>query len=519
MNGNTLARRACALVAVCATQIAVASGTPSSVTVAGSLQSELGCPGDWQPECSLTQLGYDANDDVWQRAFASLPAGSYEYKVALDGSWTVNYGRYATENGANVPVSSGTDTSIKFYYDDKTHWITDNVRTLIATAPGSFQSELGCAGDWDPGCLRSWLQDPDEDGTYTLEVKLPAGSYETKVAINETWDVNYGAGGVLNGPNIAFTSDGLTCTRFSFVGSAKVMTVSEVECPTLSVTIAGSLQSELGCAGDWDPACTATRLVHDANDDVWQFRFSTLPAGSYEYKAAVNGSWDVNYGRYATLNGANIPVALSSTGPIKFYYDVKTHWVTDDVSELIATAPGSFQSELGCAGDWDPGCLRSWLQDPDGDGTYFFKALIPSGSYETKVAIDETWDVNYGAGGVQNGPNIAFTSDGATCTGFTFVGATKVMTVRPIACDATSVQQLLAALQINVTGVGPGTSLRSKVILAQTYFAAGDLQAMCSTLRDVLGVLRAQRGKKIPVATADALIRDVQAIMAAVGCS
>ena len=66
---------------------------------------------------------------------------------------------------------------------------------MIAVAPGSFQSELGCPGDWDPSCLRSWLEDPDGDGIYTFETTaLPAGSYETKVAINESWDENYGAG-------------------------------------------------------------------------------------------------------------------------------------------------------------------------------------------------------------------------------------------------------------------------------------------------------------------------------------
>jgi hypothetical protein len=32
------------------TVIASHTPAPTSVTVAGSLQSELGCPGDWQPE-------------------------------------------------------------------------------------------------------------------------------------------------------------------------------------------------------------------------------------------------------------------------------------------------------------------------------------------------------------------------------------------------------------------------------------------------------------------------------------
>ena len=48
-----------------------------------------------------------------------------------------------------------------------------------------------------------------------------------------------------------------------------------------SVTIAGSLQSELGCAGDWDPACAATHLTYEASDDVWQGTW-TVPAGGWE---------------------------------------------------------------------------------------------------------------------------------------------------------------------------------------------------------------------------------------------
>jgi pullulanase len=34
---------------------------------------------------------------------------------------------------------------------------------------------------------------------------LPAGDYETKVAINESWDENYGVSGAPKGSNIGFT--------------------------------------------------------------------------------------------------------------------------------------------------------------------------------------------------------------------------------------------------------------------------------------------------------------------------
>ena len=177
-----------------------------------------------------------------------------------------------------------------------------------------------------------------------------------------------------------------------------------------SVGIPGNYQSQSGCGGDWDPACAATQLSYDANGDVWRNTFSIPAAGAYEYKVALNGSWDWNYGLHAQQNGPNIPLALAAPRNVTFIYDHKTHWVTDDVSSIIATVPGSFQSELGCGGDWDPACFRTWLQDVQGSGIYSFStAAIPAGTYEAKVALNGTWDVNYGAGGAQNGPNIAFT--------------------------------------------------------------------------------------------------------------
>ena len=196
-----------------------------------------------------------------------------------------------------------------------------------------------------------------------------------------------------------------------------------------SVTIAGSLQSESGCTGDWDPACAQTHLPYDASDDVWQGTFA-LPAGSYDYKAALNDSWDENYGLNAVQDGSNIPLALAAPQAVKFYYDHKSHWATDSRNSVIAVALGSFQSGLGCAGDWDPGCLRSWLQDPNGDGTYTFTTTaIPPGSYEAKVAINESFDENYGAGGVPNGANIPFSVSPGAEVRFSYDAATHVLTI------------------------------------------------------------------------------------------
>ncbi|HEU5249660.1 MAG TPA: hypothetical protein VFW15_06700, partial [Thermoanaerobaculia bacterium] len=85
------------------------------------------------------------------------------------------------------------------------------------------------------------------------------------------------------------------------------------------MTIPGSLQSELGCSGDWQPDCAATHLAFHSEDVVWQGVFD-VPAGDWEYKAALNDSWDENYGANAARNGPNIALSLAAAESVKFYY-------------------------------------------------------------------------------------------------------------------------------------------------------------------------------------------------------
>jgi pullulanase-type alpha-1,6-glucosidase len=461
---------------------AFASDTPnpSSVTLAGSLQSELGCSDDWQPACAATHLAFDADDNVWQRSF-DVPAGDWEYKAPLNDAWTENYGLHAQSNGANIPLHLAAAATVKFYYDHETHWITDNQSSIIVTAAGSFQSELGCPGDWQPDCLRSWLKDPDGDGIYTFSTRaLPAGDYEVKAALNESWDVNYGAGGVANGPNIPFTvATDCAETVFSYNSTTHVLSVGAggPAAQPNSVTVAGSLQSELGCSDDWQPACAATHLTFDAADTVWQGTFN-VPAGSWEYKAPLNDSWDVNYGLHAQSNGPNIPLNLSAAKAVKFYYDHGTHWITDNQSSVIATAAGSFQSELGCPGDWQPDCLRSWLQDPDGDGIYTFStSALPAGNYEVKVAVNESWDENYGANGAPNGANIGFSVPQA-CGEifFRYDSASHVLTVSATGAPKGNITRAQAYWVTRDTIAWKPGALQPDWTVALHYDADGHLQ-------------------------------------------
>ena len=185
-----------------------------------------------------------------------------------------------------------------------------------------------------------------------------------------------------------------------------------------NVSVPGDHNTEMGCAGDWDPACDQAQLALDPQDQIWKGTYPTIPAAPYAYKAAIDKAWDENYGEGGVKDGANISYNAPG-GPVSFYYDHATHWVTSDAQGPIITAPGSYQSELGCSGDWMPDCMRPWLEDPDGDGTYTFSTdQIPAGVYEFKVAHGLSWDENYGAGGAPGGANITLNvpSDGLVVT-------------------------------------------------------------------------------------------------------
>jgi glycosidase len=100
-----------------------------------------------------------------------------------------------------------------------------------------------------------------------------------------------------------------------------------------SVTVAGSLQSEIGCSGDWDPACATSHLIFNTDNGLWEGTFQ-IEAGEYEYKVAINNSWDVNYGAGGAAGGANIPITIAAdTTSVTFVWDQVSHIVTHTLND------------------------------------------------------------------------------------------------------------------------------------------------------------------------------------------
>ena len=278
---------------------------PTTVTLAGDHNSEMGCATDWMPLCVGAQLTKRA-DGMWSGAF-DLPAGTYQYKVAIDGSWDENYGAGGIPGGDNVTYTHAGG-AITFFYDPSTKYFTSTVQGPILTLPGSHQSEVGCTGDWQPDCLAAWLQDLDGDGIFTYTTSaIPTGSYELKVAHNLSWTKNYGADGVLNGANIAFSASTGKPTTFSYDPSTHLLTIEATDPPLAGVGESRAHWIDSGTIAwpaAWVPAGTDPAAL------VW--RLHSAPDGSLEVTdgAVVGGT-----ARDLTFDAAGLTAAQLARFP------------------------------------------------------------------------------------------------------------------------------------------------------------------------------------------------------------
>jgi len=91
------------------------------VNLPGSYQDKADCGAQWDPACKATAL--IKGDDGLFTLTVKLPAGDYEYKVALDGAWTVNYGSDGAQDGPNYTLSLAADSTVTFTYNPETHLV------------------------------------------------------------------------------------------------------------------------------------------------------------------------------------------------------------------------------------------------------------------------------------------------------------------------------------------------------------------------------------------------------------
>jgi len=209
------------------------------------------------------------------------------------------------------------------------------------------------------------------------------------------------------------------------------LSVSSSAQSALQVVLPGTIQKALG-AKEWDPGGDITRMV-DVGGGLYQFT-AAFPKGSYEYKVAVGGSWNENYGAEGKAGGDNLKLEVPADNTlVKFVWNSSTKVVADSINApTVVKAPklvilaGTIQKALGDK-EWNPAgdITRMFEVGPD---LYEFIAAFPKGDYEFKVAIGGSWTENYGAGGKAGGDNLKLSvNSDKTIVRFVYDDKTKVV--------------------------------------------------------------------------------------------
>jgi glycosidase len=100
-----------------------AAAQPDEVALPGTVNSAMGCGEDWAPWCDQAQMALDPATSTWSIT-VDLPAGDYEYKIALNRTWDENFGEAGVRDGPNMKLSLTSESSVTFTYDNETHLVT-----------------------------------------------------------------------------------------------------------------------------------------------------------------------------------------------------------------------------------------------------------------------------------------------------------------------------------------------------------------------------------------------------------
>lgn len=124
----------------------------------------------------------------------------------------------------------------------------------------------------------------------------------------------------------------------------------------------------------WDAG--SNKMEYDEALDIYYFIFRDVPAANYEFKIAVNASWNENYGVGGQPDGSNYSLSVPETMNVIVYYS--------DVTHLAVTNLNYEFVDVSVSGT---GVAETKLTDAGLTGIYMGKAHLEAGTYsDVKLA-------------------------------------------------------------------------------------------------------------------------------------
>ena len=118
-------------------------------------------------DVSSNIMSYDAELGLYIYTFEDVPAANYEYKIAVNKSWSENYGAAGKKDGSNIAVTVPSTQDVTIWYNDKSHYSVNSIDYVFAVV------ELVGTGIPED----TMLTDPLLSGIYSVTLPLTAGTY------------------------------------------------------------------------------------------------------------------------------------------------------------------------------------------------------------------------------------------------------------------------------------------------------------------------------------------------------
>ncbi len=325
----------------------------------------------------------------------TLDADDHEYKVLEGDAW-------------GDPEYPGDNQHIVLTQTEDVTWkanvTADLVTHLNPVIVGNFFSAIG-GNDWDPGELMGEMTDPDGDDVFTVDILLTSGDWLCKVALNHNWDQSTGG-------DIAFSSDGVSMTTFTYDFPNNITTVSGPPPPTATVTfevidtsgknyngfyLKGSWDGSGNYDGGWNGGVEHSAFYDDgtngdvtADDNIW-----TCQQDLVVDNGANTWEWGVNDSEHNWIAG-NWQFTVPDDSP------QTQSWTVPDVpalviNEIMYNSPGADEEWIELYNNTDDEIdLENWkILDSDANHTPIIITSghnIAAGGYFT---ISVTTDGNF----------------------------------------------------------------------------------------------------------------------------
>ena len=127
-------------------------------------------------DAASNQMTYDPELGLYVYTFENVIKGTYQYKIAINGSWNENYGANGERDGDNIKVVVPSEQDVTIWYNASSHRSACSVYY-------DLNADITLSGTGVAEGTK--LTDPDLTGTFSVTVNLSAGTYsDLKVTYN-----------------------------------------------------------------------------------------------------------------------------------------------------------------------------------------------------------------------------------------------------------------------------------------------------------------------------------------------